>query len=702
VYGQQYAADGTTLGTEFRVNTATNYYEQQPSVTALSSGGFVVTWTSYGQDGSGYGVYGQRYAADGTTLGTEFRVNTATYSDQFDPSVTALSSGGFVVTWTSYDQDGSASGVYGQRYAADGNVVGSEFLINTTTNNSQEQPSVTALSSGGFIITWSGNGDVYSKIIADGVDSDVSFNLNLEQNLNLTGTNDIDGIGNNLNNMIIGNSGDNDIYGLADNDFLVGGAGNDYISGGVDNDTIFGDAGDDILVDQSGTNTFYGGDGNDIIVGGLENDTIYGDKGNDIIYGRAGTNTIYGGAGDNTIYGGDDGDTIYADSNNGEQIVLPGNNYISAGAGNDFIDGADGNDFISGADGIDEINGGNGNDIIIGGNGNDTIYGNTLESFDYTEINYLYGDAGDDTIVGAAGNDIIFGGTGNDNINGSNGNDLIYGGDGIDNIYGDDGSDIISGGAGADLLSGGAGDDFVYGGDDNNILNGDAGDDRLDGGAGDDRLVGGAGDDKLVGAAGNDTYDFNVGVAAGSDILYEETGGGTDTLRFFSEGDGVPIDLEVNGVSIDLSVASAQTVNTNLVLALNLQVENVAGTNYNDFIAGNAQNNLFTGNAGNDTFAFGNPFITLLSQLGVDQITDFTVGADRIQLSQSVFSAFTGTALAATDVSIVTDDAAAVAGIISYNSTNGKLFYDQTQFAELSTGLNLTNSDFTLLTLPVT
>ena len=54
-------------------------------MAALAGGGFVVTWTSDGQDGSGYGIYGQRYAADGTAVGSEFRVNTFTKRPAFPP-----------------------------------------------------------------------------------------------------------------------------------------------------------------------------------------------------------------------------------------------------------------------------------------------------------------------------------------------------------------------------------------------------------------------------------------------------------------------------------------------------------------------------------------------------------------------------------------------------------------------------------------
>jgi hypothetical protein len=56
-----------TPSTETRVNTTTASEQVQPTVAALSDGGYVVTWMSgtwapaSGQDGSGYGIYAQRY-----------------------------------------------------------------------------------------------------------------------------------------------------------------------------------------------------------------------------------------------------------------------------------------------------------------------------------------------------------------------------------------------------------------------------------------------------------------------------------------------------------------------------------------------------------------------------------------------------------------------------------------------------------------
>ena len=142
-------------GSETLVNTTTFSDQLNPTVTGLLGGGYVVTWASDGQDGLGYGVYAQRYDAAGGAIGSETLVNTTTAGDQYQPGVTGLSDGGYVVTWMSYyGQDGSGSGVYAQRYDAAGAAVGSETLVNTTTASDQSFPAITGLSDGGYVVTW--------------------------------------------------------------------------------------------------------------------------------------------------------------------------------------------------------------------------------------------------------------------------------------------------------------------------------------------------------------------------------------------------------------------------------------------------------------------------------------------------------------------------------------------------------------------
>ena len=118
VFGQRFAGSGAPIGPEFRVNTYTSGFQHGAAVALDAAGDFVVVWTSGNQDGSSYGVFGQRYASSGMPLGPEFRVNTYTPSDQAHPTVSSDTAGTFVVVWDSrYQDDPFGSGVFGQRYA---------------------------------------------------------------------------------------------------------------------------------------------------------------------------------------------------------------------------------------------------------------------------------------------------------------------------------------------------------------------------------------------------------------------------------------------------------------------------------------------------------------------------------------------------------------------------------------------------------
>ena len=104
VFGQRYGSDGNPLGGEFRVNTYTTGSQHESSVASDAAGNFVVVWQDGivfgdGQDGSSYGIFGQRYDNSGNRLGTEFQVNTHTTGTQLRPSVASDATGNFVVVW---------------------------------------------------------------------------------------------------------------------------------------------------------------------------------------------------------------------------------------------------------------------------------------------------------------------------------------------------------------------------------------------------------------------------------------------------------------------------------------------------------------------------------------------------------------------------------------------------------------------------
>ena len=149
------AAPGDPIGDEFKVNSHTTDYQHWPGIASDADGDFVVTWMSNGQDGSNSGIHARRYAATGEPLGAEFLVNTSTANSQAYPAVAMDADGDFVVVWASYGQDGSESGIYGQRYNAAGAPLGGEFRVGSLAPF-QVAPAVAMNDAGDFAVAWVG------------------------------------------------------------------------------------------------------------------------------------------------------------------------------------------------------------------------------------------------------------------------------------------------------------------------------------------------------------------------------------------------------------------------------------------------------------------------------------------------------------------------------------------------------------------
>jgi hypothetical protein len=169
IFAQMFENNGTKFGDELQVNTYTAGSQSLSSVSSISDGGFVVCWGSEGQDGSGFGVFLQIFDQNGNKSSSELQVNTYTNSDQRGAKISDLSDGQFVISWVSYRQDGSGYGVYGQLYDDNGNKRGKEFRINSYVNSDQYLPNVCGLSNGDLVVCWviyrqDGSGDgIYGK-----------------------------------------------------------------------------------------------------------------------------------------------------------------------------------------------------------------------------------------------------------------------------------------------------------------------------------------------------------------------------------------------------------------------------------------------------------------------------------------------------------------------------------------------------------
>lgn len=251
----------------------------------------------------------------------------------------------------------------------------------------------------------------------DTVMSTVSFTLgsDLEQ-LRLTGSSNLQGHGNALDNALYGNSGAN---------LLDGGDGNDYLDGSTGIDTLRGGSGDDIYVvdnarDLVSEDTGNGTDtvisplswtlGTNIERGLLTGTTALSLTGNElanVLQGNSGTNTLYGLAGDDRLDGAGGADKMYGGTGNDTYIVDNIRDIVSE-------TGGDGTDLV-----ISSVTFSLGTDVehlqlsgsnVIGGLGNsldNRLTGNSA-------INILSGAAGADTLTGGGGADTLTGGTGAD------------------------------------------------------------------------------------------------------------------------------------------------------------------------------------------------------------------------------------------------------------------------------------------------
>ncbi|SIO65013.1 hypothetical protein SAMN05444166_7531 [Singulisphaera sp. GP187] len=153
------------LGPETRINSTVAGIQQfsvqsDKSVAVDVHGNIIATWTSPNANGRGSEIVARRVDAEGNPLGAEFVVNTTTTSLNRNPVVAASDDDKFVVAWEARgnSQDQSGWGVYARVYSNDGTALTDEILVNASTTGNQRDPSVDWLTSDSFVVSWSGAG----------------------------------------------------------------------------------------------------------------------------------------------------------------------------------------------------------------------------------------------------------------------------------------------------------------------------------------------------------------------------------------------------------------------------------------------------------------------------------------------------------------------------------------------------------------
>jgi hypothetical protein len=163
---QRYDAQGVAVGTELAVTAAMPSVRYAPAVAVQDDGSFVIAAESSRVFGppsdASSGVFAQRYDADGSAVGGEIHVNTYTSAREGGALVDVTPDGGFIVVWTSATsstptvegEDGDEGGVFGQRFDSAGDPVGTEFAVNTYTTGDQGASAIAVAGDGRFLVAW--------------------------------------------------------------------------------------------------------------------------------------------------------------------------------------------------------------------------------------------------------------------------------------------------------------------------------------------------------------------------------------------------------------------------------------------------------------------------------------------------------------------------------------------------------------------
>jgi Ca2+-binding RTX toxin-like protein len=377
---------------------------------------------------------------------------------------------------------------------------------------------------------------------------------------------------------------------------VTGGAAADNITtgSGAYNDTVDGGAGNDSISSGAGNDSILGGDGNDII-------TFAGNL--------TGDDTVNGGTGSNTLIVSSAGDLNFLNVSNIQTLKA------DTGSATYTIDTR------AQAAGITTIT--------------DTNLSINVDASGFTNGLTFKTTGGNDSLVSGTGNDtFVFAGTVN-----LDANDTIKAGAGTDTIRLDNAASATAAGAAVSVTLGTVtGVENILVNDLSNVANDVAGDVSItfnsvyaqnnitiDGSALD------TGETLTVDASANIADNTSTTAVNEAEAVSVIGGAASDTLQ-----GGAAADVLVGNAGADTLVgnAGADTIDGGAGsdnIDGGLGADSITGGDANDTITGGAGADNLTGGAGNDVFVY-----TASSESttgSIDTITDFTSGADKLDLS---------------------------------------------------------------------
>ena len=126
-----------------------------PAVAADAAGNFVVAWRKHGSADGRDGVWARRYAANGTPLGSEFRVSLPGTTVDDAVAMAMAPDGRFVVAWHQNNRpDGDA--IVARRFGANGSALSGVWTVSPPGSwpAVPRAPDIAMDSAGNFVMVW--------------------------------------------------------------------------------------------------------------------------------------------------------------------------------------------------------------------------------------------------------------------------------------------------------------------------------------------------------------------------------------------------------------------------------------------------------------------------------------------------------------------------------------------------------------------
>jgi Ca2+-binding RTX toxin-like protein len=495
------------------------------------------------------------------------------------------------------------------------------------------------------------------------------------------------------NDILTGTAGNDTINGLAGVDTMSGGLGDDRYMVDVAGDQVVeadGEGTDTVEVAMASgfwqlganvENAIVKGNGpagltgnalDNLLTGNGAANALDGGAGNDTLDGGTGADKLAGGIGDDLYYVDNAGDAITEALNTGTDKVITALAKYTLAANVENLEYTGTAAFAGTGNALDNIiDGGNGNDTIDGGAGSDTYVASgafadyvrtrpnatdlvltkgtqkitlrNVENVQFSDgvktlaqLNFNITSLGNDDLIGTAGNDAMNGLAGADTMRGGAGDDTYT----VENIGDTVTEDASEGMDKVNVAYTAANQSFtlsanvenatvtgtvithVRGNGLDNVLTGNAAANKLDGEAGNDTLDGGKGNDTLAGGAGDDLYYADVA----ADVITELDGEGSDTVLTTAASYTLSANIEILRYSGTAAFTGKGNASDNAIFGAN-GADKLSGEGGNDTLSGGAGNDALTGGAGADLFVLSG---------GLDTISDFVTGIDRIQVLRTL------------------------------------------------------------------